>query len=228
MNCQDFEAIIIEIARDRPMDAVARERGLEHIHRCAPCAMLLVEERALSRDLHALSAHVAAEEIPARIETALLSAFRQQAAAPIASPAGSIRRRRWLLAVAALALLTFGLSLAGWMTSSTKPGPAAHGSTDNGGAPAVGPSEAHDKTDQAPPRIETVRQLDRSVAGSFIAKRQKRFQLASAGRQSAVNGDSREFVTQFFPVMQGGELIPLESGQIVRVRMPRSNLIPLG
>jgi hypothetical protein len=28
--------------------------------------------------------------------------------------------------------------------------------------------------------------------------------------------------------MQGGELIPLEGGQLVRVRMPRSNLIPLG
>jgi hypothetical protein len=28
--------------------------------------------------------------------------------------------------------------------------------------------------------------------------------------------------------VQGGELIPLESGRIVRVRMPRSNLIPLG
>jgi len=29
-------------------------------------------------------------------------------------------------------------------------------------------------------------------------------------------------------VMQGGELIPLESGQFVRVRMTRSNPIPLG
>jgi hypothetical protein len=28
--------------------------------------------------------------------------------------------------------------------------------------------------------------------------------------------------------MQGGELIPLESGQLLRVRMPRSNLIQLG
>src|SRR5215470_13234161 len=136
MNCQDFETIIIEIARDRPMDAVARERGLEHIQRCAPCAMLLVEERALSRDLRALSVRGAAEEIPARIETALLSAFRQQAAAPIAAPAGLTRRRRRLLAAAALALLTIGLSLAGWMTSSPKPGPTAHGSTDNRIAPA--------------------------------------------------------------------------------------------
>ncbi|HEX5082474.1 MAG TPA: hypothetical protein VFY40_10525, partial [Blastocatellia bacterium] len=53
-----------------------------------------------------------------------------------------------------------------------------------------------------------------------------------AGRRPAgdTSGDGApgEFVTQFFPIMQGGELIPLESGRIVRVRMPRSNLIPLG
>src|SRR5262245_65662042 len=121
MSCSNFETIIIEIARDRLMDAAARERGLEHVRRCTPCATLLVEERALSRDLRALSARCSAEEIPERIETALLAAFRQRAAAPVVAP----RRRRWLLAVAALALLTFGISLAGWIASSPKRKPPA-------------------------------------------------------------------------------------------------------
>src|SRR5262249_44181636 len=152
----------------------------------------------------------------------------QQTAAPIAAPAGLTRRRRWLVAVAAMALLTFGLSLAGWMTSSTRRESTTSGSTDHGIALAVGPSATPDKTDQAPHQIEIVRQLDRSVAGIKTEKRQKRLSLASSNRRSAVNSDSRELVTQFFPVMQGGELIPLESGQIVRVRMPRSNLIPWG
>src|SRR5215470_6792958 len=107
MTCSDFETIIIEIARDRLMDAAARERGLEHIRRCTPCATLLVEERALSRDLRALSARCAAEEMPERIETALLAAFRQATAQTRrAAPTIVAPRRRWLLAVAALALLT--------------------------------------------------------------------------------------------------------------------------
>src|SRR5262247_1204518 len=131
MNCSDFETIIIEIARDRLMDAATRERGLEHISRCTPCATLLVEERALSHDLRALSARCAAEEIPERIETDLLAAFRREpertrrSATTIVAP----RRRRWLLAVAALALLTFGISLAGWIASSHKRGSSAVGST---------------------------------------------------------------------------------------------------
>src|SRR5262245_38692280 len=123
MSCSDFETIIIEIARDRLMDAATRERGLEHVRRCTPCATLLVEERALSRDLHALSARCSSEEIPERIETALLAAFRQRAAAPVIAP-----RHRWLLAVAALALLTFGISLAGWIASSPKRKAPAPGS----------------------------------------------------------------------------------------------------
>src|SRR5262249_39727185 len=152
MTCSDFETIIIEIARDRLMDAATRERGLEHIRRCTPCATLLVEERALSRDLRALSARCAAEEIPERIETALLAAFRpapaqtRRSALTIVAP----RRRRWSLAVAALALLTFGISLAAWIASPHKRVAPAIVST-GGGAPPTRVPAPPDKTPPTPP-----------------------------------------------------------------------------
>jgi hypothetical protein len=221
MSCSDFETIIIEIARDRLMDAATRERGLEHVRSCTPCATLLVEERALSRDLRALSARCSAEEIPERIETALLAAFRQRAAAPAAAP----RRRRWLLAVAALALLTFGISLAGWIASS--PRPKSPELSPNGAQTApIDVPATPGKSGQTPPRLVDVRKPDRRIPGPAQGERQKR--LASANRRSSGAGATREFVTPFFPVMQGGELIPLDGGQLVRVMMPRSNLIPLG
>jgi hypothetical protein len=223
MNCRDMEEIIIEMARDRLMDAASRERGLEHIQRCASCATLLIEERALNRDLRALSARCAAEEIPERIETALLTAFRQAPPAPIVAP----RRRRWLLAVAALALLTFGISLAGWIASSPRR-EAPVVSTAGGGGPTNIPATPV-VDDQKPPRIVEVRQRyrrARKATNAASVKHQRR--LATANRRSAGDDAPREFVTQFFPVMQGGELIPLEGLQLVRVRMPRSNLISLG
>jgi hypothetical protein len=221
MSCRDFETIIIEIARDRLMDAATRERGLEHVRRCAACSTLLVEERALGRDLRALSARGAAEEIPERIEATLLTAFRQRAAAPVVAP----RSRRWLLAVAALALLTFGISLAGWIASFPKREATATDSNNGGAAPTNVPAIS-EKPDQSPPRIVEVQQHHRRDRIATSEKRQKR--LPSANRRSANDDATREFVTQFFPVMQGDEMIPLESGQIVRVRMPRSNLIQLG
>src|SRR5262245_31416479 len=227
MNCRDLETIVIDIARDRLMDAASRERGLEHVQRCALCATLLVEERALSRDLRALSARCAAEEIPERIETALLSAFRQRAVAPIVAPRRrrDPRRRRWLLAVAALFLLVFGVSLAGWIASSPKRESPTVGSTNGGAAPIKTPATPV-VSDQKPPRKVEVRQPDRRIPGLASEKRQKR--LAGANRLSGGDDAPREYVTQFFPVMQGDDLIPLEGGQLVRVKMPRSNLISLG
>jgi len=217
------------------MDAAARERGLEHVQRCASCAMLLVEERALSRDLRALSVEAAAEKIPTRVETALLTAFRDRAAAPAVAPAGTAGRRRWLLVAAALALLTFGLSLARWIAAppadrgSATVRPANARSANDGIDPAPTVASAPSVvTGQERPRVVAVRRSARSIPDSTTERRQKRLPPANARRQFTSAGAPREFVTQFFPVMQGSELIPLESGQIVRVRMPRSNLIPLG
>src|SRR5262245_17744935 len=174
MTCSDFETIIIEIARDRLMDAATRERGLEHIRRCTPCATLLVEERALSRDLQALSARCAAEEIPERIETALLTAFRQapgqtrRSAPTIVAPG----RRRWLLAVAALALLTFGISLAGWIASPHKREATAVGSSGGGASPTSVPAPP-EKSDQTRPQVAEVRRPDRRIPAPRSEKRQK-------------------------------------------------------
>src|SRR5687768_366418 len=127
MSCPDFETIIIEIARDRLMDAGERDRGLEHVRRCSSCATLLMEERALSRDLRALSVEGASEEIPERIETALLAAFHDRAAAP--APIRATRSHRRTLAVAAMVLGSFGLALAVWIATSAKRESPARGST---------------------------------------------------------------------------------------------------
>jgi hypothetical protein len=224
MSCPDFETIIIEIARDRLMDAGERDRGLEHIRRCSSCATLLVEERALSRDLRALSVEGVAEEMPERIETALLAAFRQRSAAPAPAPTGATRKHRRTLAVAALVLGAFGLALAGWLATSAKRESPARGST-----PEV--ISTPEKSSRPAP-IVAERQPDRPIVSATSEKPRKRSTASRAGRRPVDSnaGDiaPSEFVTQFFPVMRGGELLPLESGRIVRVRMPRSNLIPLG
>ncbi|HEY6402818.1 MAG TPA: hypothetical protein VI479_15480 [Blastocatellia bacterium] len=238
MNCPDFEPIIIEIARERLMDAAARDRGLEHVRICGSCATLLGEERALSRDLRALSAEGAADEIPERIETALLAAFRQRAAAPAPAPIAAARNSRRILAVAALALLSFGFVLAAWIATSANRESPAHSQPGAGAAsiPATPPMPERSNRPSPPPQMVAERQPDKPITTSTSEKPRKRSAKTRAGRRptGAIAGDIAgegapdEIVTQFFPVMQGGELIPLEGGRIVRVRMPRSNLIPFG
>jgi hypothetical protein len=231
MSCPDFETIIIEIARDRLMDAGERELGLEHVQRCSSCATLLVEERALSRDLRALSIEGAAEEMPERVETALLAAFRQREAAPAPVSVSATRNQRRALAVAALVLLTFGLALAVWSATSAKRESPSRVSNDGGAGPTPEAVSGPQKSIRPSP-IVADRQQDPPVVSPTPENRHKRSVETRANRRQAgaIPGDiaPSEFVTQFFPVMQGGDLIPLESGRIVRVRMPRSNLIPLG
>jgi hypothetical protein len=219
MNCQDFETVIVEIARERLMDALARERGLEHADTCAHCAALLAEERALSARLRALSVVVAAEEIPAQIEADLLAAFRQHTTAPTLAPAVS-NGRRWLLEVAALLLLGAGLSLAGWIASSPGQESALTTPTPRVNAPTP-PLAGEAPEEQVRP------QQTRHDFAAKSERRQKRWG-SSSSRLLAEAAQPREMVTEFFPLIQGSELIPLEGGQIVRVRMPRANLIPLG
>lgn len=77
MNCQDFEAIINELARGALMDVRLRERAEGHRADCARCAARLADESELCRGLRALSAGSCAVEAPARVESALLAAFRQ-------------------------------------------------------------------------------------------------------------------------------------------------------
>jgi hypothetical protein len=130
-----------------------------------------------------------------------------------------------------MALLTFGLALAVWSATSAKRESPERVSTDGGGALTPKVVATPDQSNRPSPIIAD-RQPDRPISRSAPAKRQNRSAQTLANRRPADSrsGDNApsEFVTQFFPIMQGGELIPLESGRIVRVRMPRSNLIPLG
>ncbi|HLL76050.1 MAG TPA: hypothetical protein VK421_12400 [Pyrinomonadaceae bacterium] len=82
MNCQEFSEHATEIARAQVMDAAARERALGHAEECGPCAARLERERAMSAALRATAESFGEVAAPARVESALLAAFRTQHAAP--------------------------------------------------------------------------------------------------------------------------------------------------
>ena len=78
MNCQEFEAVVVDLARGSLADAAARERSLAHPDSCARCAARLAAERALCAGLRAAATETCA---PPRVEAALLAAFRARHAA---------------------------------------------------------------------------------------------------------------------------------------------------
>jgi hypothetical protein len=78
MNCQEFQEHATEIARAQVMDAVAREGALRHAGECGPCAARLERERALTAALRATAESFNIAAAPARVEAALLAAFRTE------------------------------------------------------------------------------------------------------------------------------------------------------
>ena len=99
MNCRDFENKIDLLAREddspprdadsqtrednsspRGADDGARAEMLAHEASCADCAARLADERALTSALRALASSMKAAEAPARVEAALLSSLRANAA----------------------------------------------------------------------------------------------------------------------------------------------------
>jgi hypothetical protein len=101
MNCEEFERITQALARDEGLDAAIMEGALSHADCCESCDALLEEAELLTSDLRALAARHADEVAPARVEAALLQAFRQQRQ-PAAS-ASNLRWRRWSAGMAGVA-----------------------------------------------------------------------------------------------------------------------------
>lgn len=138
MSCRKFETMVNELARASMMDAERRAGALAHAGTCARCAQRLADEKALTTGLRALSASAATMEAPARVESALLSAFREQKAAALDQktcgavlPMTERATSRWTslwswqagaaIAATLLFAVTLGLLQASRRTTNTQP-----------------------------------------------------------------------------------------------------------
>lgn len=100
MKCREFEAMVVDLARERGLDEAARSRAIAHAETCLKCAHRLELERELTEALHTLAASEASPHAPPEEEAALLAAFdrRQEAKA-----AHNHAAARWTWAFASIA-----------------------------------------------------------------------------------------------------------------------------
>ncbi len=223
MNCQDFEKLVLALARNRLLDATMREQGLVHTEICEWCASRLAEERALLAGVRAVVAEMAGEEAPARVEAALLAAFRAQTAATATRTVVPlpIRIKPWsswkFAAVAARILLLITVMAIFWRSSSSLK-PQREERADL-------PMPVSTPGPQAPPLTPTEPPIDRDqVVAQQPENRRKRVRRQVSGDDSA----EAEVVTRFFPLREGEDLTALESLQLVRVELPGSALSEVG
>ncbi|HKP88020.1 MAG TPA: hypothetical protein VJZ26_18090, partial [Blastocatellia bacterium] len=209
-----------------------RDGAVAHAENCVRCAMRLRDERTLTAGLGRLSASTATKEAPARIESALRAAFREQhesrLAPTVINQSHGRRWTRWAFATAAMILIL--LSVAALRPGHLQ-GPVENAIdlTGEPAAPALAPREA------LPPPAATSGERGQNVSNVIKRKSSRTPRLVAGNtkdravrKPQAVGQEATEIATDFIPLLHGDELNLMESGQMVRVELPRSALISFG
>lgn len=255
MNCQDFAQIVSDLARERLMDAGVRADAQAHAGTCTRCELRLVDEQALNKGLRALAARVESASAPAHLAAALLAAFReQQHAAGSAPQAVSSNRQmavvnspsavrqlpsgwRWWAAAAAV-LLLFALAASQLMNATTTANKVIVNAIPQ--QPQATPAPINQE--EAPPRMirhdEIAPQPVNNPKSQVVVNRSGSTHRRLIPRPAPVSKDSgndspqtaaeTEVLSDFIPLGSDLNQAPIESGHLVRVRMPRSALTAFG
>lgn len=130
MSCQDLESVLVELARQQPVDAGLRTRALVHVEICARCAARFSAEQALSAELRALAAGAEAAQAPPHVEAALRAAFRarRQASGAGLKPRPALWpwwRQVWAIATSLVVLFAAAAALLRHAPAPELPQPAA-------------------------------------------------------------------------------------------------------
>lgn len=206
------------MARAQLLEAAARRQTLAHIAECRDCADRLAEQQALTAAVRATAKSLRDENASARVEQSLRAAFRKQMGdAPgfSYSPGkhSPVRARQWpkraLLAMAAMLLLFL---LAGairqWSFADRNPKTATRP-----------PAPKVDET--VPEHPSPIRQSEPAIVRQVVVERHR---TRPAIRPATTGNDDTEFIALAIE----NQLIPLESGQVLRVELPASTLISMG
>jgi hypothetical protein len=229
MNCREFSQIVAELARERMMDAMARADGLAHAAVCARCAMRLDDERSLTAGLRAVAALNETATSPAHIETALRAVFReQQSVVSEQKKVVSLPSRWYWWAAAAAVLLLFALTAARMMGTASNHQPSKEERAGQQQIPQT-PKEERKISDSEEEKIEPEPD-DRQPQPVFYAQhnRKPRVHPRSNHQPGSRQNDAEEIYSDFILLTEGLAAAPLESGHLMRVRMPRSALTSFG
>ncbi|MBS1809944.1 MAG: hypothetical protein JST84_17420 [Acidobacteria bacterium] len=250
MNCLDFDKIVMDVARSETqgvlMDAIAKQQALAHAQNCTRCANCLASEKALTQGLRAVVLDDRQLGAPVVIENALLAAFRRQAdekavpvvVAPVESPFKLFFSwMRWgLIAAAAVALIVFAVARV------TQPQPASLLAAGNSATPTPSTSVNVKEPEPNPvPQVKADPALEMAstappnrLAVPIKAAPVRRAAQLPRGNVTVDVGpfelDEPERLSpnDFLVFDYARNLPPADSTELMRVRLPRSRLAPLG
>jgi len=249
MNCQKFESVVDELARDQIMEAAMREEAMSHSTSCEVCSLSLREQRALTQGLREMAVMMETEFAPVAIEaiqTKLAVEFRNYHGAKkgIAgagvNPAGSGRsnRRYWSYAAAAAIVFAVALGVVAnrFWRSEVSSGERESSETVPATRLAVNTTEplsspAGSLTPQSPPPPSMKRVVQRISKRPSIKSAALRSGVARntvTVQSLTIMDPAAEVTTDFIPIAYANLANIQEGGQVMRLELPRYAMARFG
>jgi hypothetical protein len=238
MNCDEFEDILMDLARAQIIDARVRAQAVCHTESCRKCWTRLADERELTAGLEVMAAGMAFEEAPPFVEDRLLAELRAQSDKVRArrAPLTPLPKSIWIdsrLVISAAAIVVMALIL-GAILMTRSSAPFAPAGAESALPAHEASDESHEKAQPSnlEPQEPRTANVESAVKPEHIRKPGAERTHSGRGlkpdlaRQTA-DGE-QEIATAFIPLMYDDPVAGVDSGQIVRVRMSRSALISLG
>jgi hypothetical protein len=241
MNCQAFDNIVSDLARNGLVDAEFSQEGLDHTSECGRCADLLANERSLSVALRGLASTDRLTQAPGNLETSLLSAFRLASAEQnsvldaTSLPLPARRGYHWSVAAAAAVVASLlaiaGVKLLSQHTTGSNVVPQK--------VAVMQPNDKKNEPDNIPaPTVSQEREPAPILGPTPVERHPNRrshpamqnadYHRASKPPVENIDAPSQEIATDYFPVSYASSLSPLESGRVIRVELPRTALASFG
>ena len=222
MNCQSFEEVVTDIAREQLLDVGVRGEVLGHTRQCESCAARLEDEIAITLKLKSFAVSSKSVGASARIESELLKDFEaQQIEVPAfaARPQTGYWLRHGIGAIAALLLIVFALALfrlrpVAITNEGTSGSLAATPTTISGPIPSLLKSTPVSSGPSVRPKRNVLVRRNQPSTTSITSK--------------AKPPSTTEVATDFIPVTYGGAANLADGGRMVRVELPRSAMASFG
>jgi hypothetical protein len=106
MNCEQVEAIVLDLDCDAAADSLERAAAVAHLSHCPRCAALQESWQAAKEELRALGEETLEARAPARVEMRLRQEFRTRHRTMVARRAAVVAA--WALAAAAILVGAIG------------------------------------------------------------------------------------------------------------------------
>ena len=232
MNCQTFENVVNDLARDQMMETAIREQALAHSVKCEACARRLEHERILTFQLRALAREMSSLSAPERVGEHLVAAFRGR---KFLNRSSSMTRWIKLVAgAAAVLLIVFGII--GLRFRQRPPvqeavsqiKPVKTPSLPTEATPIVrNPYEVPSSKEMSARAGRSRRNITRS-ATHYSNNNRRSIQATPAATIASANPQEIEVATEFMSLGYMSSMNLQDGAQLVRVELPRSAMVSLG